>query len=92
MGPATSLIAWRPAAAAWRWCRCGPPDARLDIVGGAGKAGSWVNSRNYPPRPPTVNPAPWRAEYVKADAAVTSQPMLHVLLPDDRKELASARR
>jgi hypothetical protein len=62
-----------------------PPDARLDILGGAGQADSWVNTRNYPPRPPTVNPAPWRAEYVKADAAVMNQPMLHVLLPGDRK-------
>ena len=84
-GPATSLIA-ETGGSSLEVVPVWPPDARLDIVGGAGKAGSWVNSRNYPPRPPTVNPAPWRAEYVKADAAVTSQPMLHVLLPDDRKD------
>ncbi|MCB2227456.1 MAG: heparinase II/III family protein [Desulfarculaceae bacterium] len=64
-----------------------PAGARLDITGGAGTAGSWVGNRNYPPRPPTVNPAPWRAEYVVADAAVMSQPMLHALLPADQKSL-----
>lgn len=60
-----------------------PDDSRLDIIGGAGVAGSWVDNRDYPPRPPAVNPAPWRAEYVVAEAKTTQRPLLHVLLPAD---------
>lgn len=61
-----------------------PPDTRLDLMGGVGQAASWVDSRNYPPRPPVTNPWPWRADYARTDAALTAQPMLHVLLPADQ--------
>jgi hypothetical protein len=79
-GPASALVA---VAGASRldvvpiW----PPDLRLDITGGAGVADSWVGSRNYPPRPPAVNPAPWRADFVAAPSELTERPLLHVLLP-----------
>ncbi len=81
-GPASALVA---AAGTSRldvvpiW----PPELRLDITGGSGAAGSWVDTRNYPPRPPVVNPAPWRADFVAAQSALTQRPLLHVLLPAD---------
>lgn len=82
-GPATSLVA-KAGGSRLEVVPVWPPDAQLDILGGAGQAASWVGSRNYPPRPPEVNPSPWRAEYVRADAALLAQPMLHVLLPSDQ--------
>ncbi|MCF8034420.1 MAG: heparinase II/III-family protein [Desulfarculaceae bacterium] len=83
-GPATPLTV-QAAKSRLEVVPVWPDGTRLDITGGAGSAGSWVGSRNYPPRPPTKNPAPWRAEYVMADAAMTSQPMLNVLLPSDNQ-------
>lgn len=79
-GPASALVA---AAGSSRldvvpiW----PQNMRLDITGGARVADSWVGSRNYPPRPPVVNPAPWRADFVAATSELTERPLLHVLLP-----------
>ena len=82
-GPATSLVA-KAGNSRLEVVPVWPPDAHLDLMGGPGEAASWVGSRNYPPRPPAVNPWPWRAEYVRADAALLAQPMLHVLLPADQ--------
>ncbi|MBU2469146.1 MAG: hypothetical protein KKC78_10930 [Proteobacteria bacterium] len=82
-GPATSLVA-KAGDSRLEVVPVWPPDVHLDILGGAGRAASWVGSRNYPPRPPVVTPYPWRAEYVRADAALLAQPMLHVLLPADQ--------
>ena len=82
-GPATALVA-KAGTSRLEVVPVWPPDSSLDILGGSGEAASWVGSRNYPPRPPVVNPFPWRAEYVRADAALLAQPMLHVLLPSDQ--------
>lgn len=86
-GPATSLVA-KAGDSRLEVVPVWPPDAHLDMMGGTGEAASWVGSRNYPPRPPVVNPWPWRAEYVRADAALLAQPMLHVLLPADQNNAA----
>ncbi|MCB2190701.1 MAG: hypothetical protein KQI62_04005 [Deltaproteobacteria bacterium] len=86
-GPATSVVA-KAGKSRLEVVPVWPPDSHLDILGGAGEAASWVGSRNYPPRPPVINPWPWRAEYVRADAALLAQPMLHVLLPADQNNAA----
>lgn len=86
-GPATSLVA-KAGDSRLEVVPVWPPDAHLDLLGGAGEAASWVGSRNYPPRPPVMNPWPWRAEYVRADATLLAQPMLHVLLPADQNNAA----
>ncbi|MCF8097661.1 MAG: hypothetical protein K9K65_07445 [Desulfarculaceae bacterium] len=86
-GPATSLVT-KAGDSRLEVVPVWPPDAHMDLLGGTGEAASWVGSRNYPPRPPVVNPWPWRAEYVRADAALLAQPMLHVLLPADQNNAA----
>jgi hypothetical protein len=60
-----------------------PRAVQLQLFGGAGEADSWVGDRNYPPRPPAVNPAPWRAEFGPGPTRAGSAPMVHALLPLD---------
>ncbi len=61
-----------------------PRNSRAWIFGGD-KAGSWVNGKNYPPRSPVRNPAPWRVEIGAEKAAGLNRPLVHVLLPADRE-------
>jgi hypothetical protein len=60
-----------------------PAKALIRTYGQAGLADSWVGDRNYPPRPPAKNPAPFRVEIGAAEGQGKSRPMLHVLLPAD---------
>lgn len=68
-----------------------PGDAMLNLYGEVGAADSWAGERNWPPRPPLVNPAPWRAEFEAAAAQGKRRPMLHVLLPADGEAPAAPR-
>jgi hypothetical protein len=59
-----------------------PLESRAWVFGGHA-AGSWVNGKNYPPKAPVANPAPWRVEIGGHDGKGLSRPMVHVLLPAD---------
>jgi hypothetical protein len=61
----------------------GPRPAQLQLFGGAGEADSWVGDRNYPPRPPASNPAPWRAEFGPPPTRAGALALVHALLPMD---------
>lgn len=61
-----------------------PGDTMLNLFGEVGVADSWAGDRNWPPRPPLANPAPWRAEFEAASGHGKQRPMLHVMLPADR--------
>lgn len=58
-----------------------PADAQLNLFGEAGVADSWVGERNHPPRPPAINPMPWRAEIGPGKARGLRQPMVQALMP-----------
>ncbi|MFH1036322.1 MAG: hypothetical protein V1806_17635 [Pseudomonadota bacterium] len=60
-----------------------PDKAQIRTYGQAGLADSWVGDRNYPPRPPAKNPAPFRVEIGAAEARGKDRVMLNVLLPAD---------
>ncbi len=60
-----------------------PAQAQLRLFGQVGEADSWAHDRNYPPRPPLVNPVPWRAEFGAAVGLGGPRPLMHVLLPGD---------
>lgn len=59
-----------------------PAKAQIRTYGQAGVADSWVGDRNYPPRPPLKNQAPFRVE-IGADVPGKTRTMLNVLLPAD---------
>ncbi|MFH1058430.1 MAG: hypothetical protein V1797_07105 [Pseudomonadota bacterium] len=60
-----------------------PNEAMVNLYGEVGVADSWAGDRNWPPRPPLTNPAPWRAEFEAAQASGKQRPMINVLLPSD---------
>lgn len=64
--------------------RCLLPQAALiRVYGQAGVADSWVGDRNYPPRPPALNPAPYRVEIGAAQPQGKERVLLTALLPSD---------
>lgn len=60
-----------------------PARPHFKIIGGQGKAGSWVNGKNYPPAPPVRERAPWRAEFAAQTKEGPERVMAHVLFPAD---------
>jgi len=59
------------------------PAATVLALFGETSADSWVGDRNWPPRPPAVNQAPWRMEIEDASAQGRSRPLVTALLPAD---------
>lgn len=68
--------------------------SRLDVVSlvpaqtvlalfGESSADSWVGDRNWPPRPPALNQAPWRMEIEAAAAQGKRRTLVTALLPAD---------
>lgn len=60
-----------------------PVEAMVNLYGEVGVADSWAGDRNWPPRPPLTNSAPWRTEFEAAHAGGKQRPMVNVLLPAD---------
>ncbi|MCA1989301.1 MAG: hypothetical protein LDL07_09180 [Desulfarculus sp.] len=59
-----------------------PDQAVLGLFGEPG-ADSWVGDRNWPPRPPAVNQAPWRMELEADSPQGPRRTMVTALLPAD---------
>jgi hypothetical protein len=58
-----------------------PPGVKLHLFGEPGKAASWVNGRNYPPRKKAPKVTSWRMELGQSDAKGKERPMVTALLP-----------
>ena len=63
-----------------------PQDGRLWLFGEDDKAACWVDGKNYPPRPPAKNPAPWRAEFGLDAAQGKARPLVHVIFAADQDD------
>jgi len=62
-----------------------PLESRAWVYGGE-SAGSWVSGKNYPPRAPAANPAPWRVEIGGHDDQALATPMVHIMFPADAED------
>ncbi|MCB2187403.1 MAG: hypothetical protein KQJ78_13350 [Deltaproteobacteria bacterium] len=56
-------------------------EPQMLILGGENQADSWVDGKNWPPSPPAVNQAPWRAEIICPPQAGNHRIMVTCLLP-----------